>query len=118
MRGRSPTLNNQLSTCSQQLGAISSVRENSYLKVNQPVTGEDCACGLVPICPSVCPTPLGLPKSIYTKQATWVLGFRFCYHTWVYDAIFSRVKKQAIGSPNFHTIKLLRQVINNIAVVQ
>lgn len=34
-----PSLNNQLSTCSQQLSAMSELLHKSCLKVNQPVSG-------------------------------------------------------------------------------
>ncbi len=66
-----------LSTCSQQLRAISSMQEKSYLKVNQPVTGEGCVCGRVPICPSVCPTLLAILKHSNTKPTT---GENLCLH--------------------------------------
>lgn len=53
IRGATEILDNQLSTCSQQLRSISSMQEKSYLKVNQPVTGEQGAHLLVCTDPSV-----------------------------------------------------------------
>ena len=67
----SQTLNNQLSTCFQQLRAILSKQERSYLKVNQPVTGEKCVRGWAPICPSLCTAPLVLLNPSYCKPTAW-----------------------------------------------
>lgn len=63
------TVSNQRLPIIHLLSTAESNFIKSYLKVNQPVTGEECLNGRVPICVFVCSTPLVILN--HRQQTAW-----------------------------------------------